>query len=196
MIWFDKWEKYSGSWKNNLQNGLGLHIWFDELTGQRITRPRYIGEWENGKRNGFGIFIYSNGNTYKGFWKNNLKNGFGEFTFEDRTKYIGRFHNDIMLDKNNQIPYDKIDLEISKKEKQLKEEKVDIKQKSSKKMMMKTTNNLSEASKKQEEEKIIINCSMHVSETVKKFKNGSSLQNSINTTLNHSPTIVCILTPP
>ena len=103
MIWYDLLEKYIGNWKNNLQNGSGIHIWFEPKGELKLLRNRYIGEWENGIRNGFGIFFYSNGSVYEGEWKNNMKDGFGTFLFEDGKKYIGRFEKDRMIDFDNQL---------------------------------------------------------------------------------------------
>ena len=98
MIWFNKLEKYSGQWDNNLQNGFGVHIWYDIKQEMKYFRDRYIGQWKDGKREGYGKFFYSNGSIYEGYWKNNKKEGFGIFTFQDRTKYIGNFKDDIMID--------------------------------------------------------------------------------------------------
>ena len=98
MIWLDKKEKYTGQWDNNLQNGFGIHIWYDSNLDSKYFRDRYIGEWKDGKREGYGKFFYSNGNIYEGYWKNNKKEGFGILYFQDRTKYVGNFKDDIMLD--------------------------------------------------------------------------------------------------
>ena len=98
MIWFNKLEKYTGQWDNNLQNGFGVHIWYDIKQEMKYFRDRYIGEWKDGKRDGYGKFFYSNGSMYEGYWKNNKKEGFGIFIFQDRTKYIGNFKDDIMID--------------------------------------------------------------------------------------------------
>ena len=98
MVWFGKSEKYSGMWKNNVQNGMGIYIWYDNKNEYKYFRDRYVGEWKDGKRDGYGIFYYSNGNIYEGFWKNDKKEGFGIFLFQDRKKYVGNFKNDTMLD--------------------------------------------------------------------------------------------------
>ena len=98
MIWFNKLEKYTGQWENNLQNGFGVHIWYDIKQEMKYFRDRYIGQWKDGKRDGYGKFFYSNGSIYEGYWKNNKKEGYGIFTFQDRTKYIGNFKDDIMID--------------------------------------------------------------------------------------------------
>ena len=103
MIWYDLLEKYIGNWKNNLQNGSGIHIWFEPKGELKLLRNRYIGQWDNGVRNGFGIFFYANGSVYEGEWKNNMKDGFGTFLFEDGKKYIGRFEKDRMIDFDNQL---------------------------------------------------------------------------------------------
>ena len=98
MIWFNKLEKYTGQWDNNLQNGFGVHIWYDIKQEMKYFRDRYIGQWKDGKRNGYGKFFYSNGSIYEGYWKNNKKEGYGIFTFQDRTQYVGNFKDDIMID--------------------------------------------------------------------------------------------------
>ena len=105
MIWFNKLEKYTGQWDNNLQNGFGVHIWYDIKQEMKYFRDRYIGEWKDGKREGYGKFFYSNGNIYEGYWKNNKKEGYGIFTFQDRTQYIGNFKEDIMIDN---LPKEKV----------------------------------------------------------------------------------------
>ena len=98
MVWKDKNEKYTGRWENNLQNGLGIHIWYDNRLGNnKFFRDRYVGQWKDGKRNGYGKFYYSNGSIYEGYWKNDKKEGFGILYFYDRTKISGIFKNDIFL---------------------------------------------------------------------------------------------------
>ena len=102
MVWKNKNEKYTGMWKDNLQNGLGIHIWYDSKNENKYFRDRYIGEWKEGKRNGYGKFYYSNGNIYEGYWKDNIKEGFGILYYNDRTKYIGTFKNDNLFEVNNE----------------------------------------------------------------------------------------------
>ena len=101
MIWFNKNEKYTGMWKNNLQNGYGIHIWYDIKNENKFLRDRYVGQWKDGKRDGYGKFYYSNGNIYEGEWKNNQKEGFGIFYYQDRTKYIGSFKSDNLINSIN-----------------------------------------------------------------------------------------------
>ena len=103
MVWYDLLEKYIGKWKNDKQNGLGMHIWYEPKGELKEMRNRYVGEWEDGIRQGYGVFFYSNGATYEGEWKNNMKHGFGIMKFEDGNKYIGRFEEDRILDKDNQL---------------------------------------------------------------------------------------------
>ena len=100
-----------GQWKNNLQNGLGIHIWYDTNNENKFFRNRYIGEWKDGKRNGYGKFFYNNGCVYEGFWKNNKKDGFGIYYYFDKTRYVGNFKDDIMIDKLSQ---EQINLLINK----------------------------------------------------------------------------------
>lgn len=109
MIWYNKAQKYYGQWKNNMQNGCGVLVWYDVVKGVKLLRNRYVGEWVNGVRNGYGTFFYANGNKYEGFWENNYKNGFGVYTFQNGDKYIGMFEKDRMLDKDNQINESDID---------------------------------------------------------------------------------------
>ena len=116
MIWYNKKEKYIGQWKNNLQNGFGIHIYYNDdkiNNGNNILnlintnnkenkyfRNRYIGQYKEGKRNGYGKMFYNNGCIYEGYWQNNKKEGFGIYYYFDKTKYIGNFHEDIMVDSN------------------------------------------------------------------------------------------------
>ena len=109
MIWHDLLEKYIGKWKDDKQNGNGIHIWYESPGELKELRNRYVGEWKNGERNGYGVFFYSNGGRYEGEWKNNLKTGFGIMTYEDGKKYIGRFDEDRLVDKNNELSLEKVD---------------------------------------------------------------------------------------
>ena len=113
MIWNDLFEKYVGEWNNNLQEGHGIHMWYEPKGEIKSLRNRYIGEWINGIRNGYGVYIYSNGSWYEGMWENNCKEGFGIFTFLDGTRYIGRFEKDRLIDKDNQLTLEQIE-ELSK----------------------------------------------------------------------------------
>ena len=98
LVWNTKREKYAGKWENNLQNGLGVYIWYDNKLGvNKLFKDRYIGEWKEGKRDGYVIFFYSNGSIYEGYWKEDKKEGFGIINFYDKTKLIGLFNNDIFL---------------------------------------------------------------------------------------------------
>ena len=94
MIWFNENKKYSGEWKNNIQNGFGVEIWYETKGEHKYLFNRYIGEWKNGKRDGYGIFYYSNGAKYEGTWKEDNKEGFGIFTYNDGRKYYGLFKGD------------------------------------------------------------------------------------------------------
>ena len=40
MIWNELNEKYSGEWTDNLQNGLGVHIWYENKGEQKFLRNR------------------------------------------------------------------------------------------------------------------------------------------------------------
>lgn len=102
IIWYDGNQKYCGQWRNNIQNGFGVFIWFEPRGEQKMLRNRFVGEWVNGKRNGFGMFYYSNGSYYEGYWKNDKKEGFGIFTFPDRKQYIGIFKEDRRIE--SQVP--------------------------------------------------------------------------------------------
>lgn len=100
MVWSDCNEKYVGQWTDNLQNGLGIHIWYESKGEQKYLRNRYVGEWKNGHRHGYGVFFYSNGSKYEGTWDQNYKHGYGIFTFYDGSHYMGRFNSDRMIDYN------------------------------------------------------------------------------------------------
>ena len=108
MVWYDLLEKYIGNWKNDKQNGLGMHIWYEPKGELKEMRNRYVGEWADGIREGYGVFFYSNGATYEGEWKNNMKHGFGIMKFEDGKNYIGRFEEDRMLDIDNQLNFEMV----------------------------------------------------------------------------------------
>ena len=98
MIWNNKNEKYVGKWQDNLQNGLGIYIWYDDkISFNKFFKDRYVGEWKEGKKDGYGKFFYSNGTIYEGFWKEDKKEGFGILSFQDRTNISGLFQNDIFL---------------------------------------------------------------------------------------------------
>ena len=108
MVWYDLLEKYIGKWKNDKQNGLGIHIWYEPKGELKEMRNRYVGEWEEGIRQGYGVFFYSNGAMYEGEWKNNMKHGFGIMKFEDGKKYIGRFEEDRIIDKDEQLTFEMV----------------------------------------------------------------------------------------
>jgi len=100
MIWKEAGEKYIGQWNNNIQNGMGMHIWYETQNQAKYLRNRYVGTWKDGSREGYGIFFYSNGAKYEGFWKNNNKYGHGEYTFIDGTSYSGSFLDNRMAEFN------------------------------------------------------------------------------------------------
>ena len=108
MVWYDLEEKYIGKWKNDKQNGLGIHIWYEPKGELKEMRNRYVGEWEDGIREGYGVFFYSNGAMYEGEWKNNMKHGFGIMKFEDGKNYVGRFEEDRILDQDNQLTFEMV----------------------------------------------------------------------------------------
>ena len=104
LVWYDTCEKYIGQWREDLQNGYGVHIWYESKGEQKYLRSRYVGEWCNGKRCGYGVFFYSNGGRYEGMWQDDYKDGFGVFTFQNGSQYIGKFQNDRMIE----VPTDEI----------------------------------------------------------------------------------------
>ena len=68
MNWTDIREKYVGNWRNNQQEGLGIHIWLESKGEGKFMRNRYEGSWKAGVRDGFGVFYYANGSKYEGYW--------------------------------------------------------------------------------------------------------------------------------
>ncbi len=52
---------YSGDWKNEQRNGVGIYVWED---GQQ-----YEGNWKNNVRHGQGKITFANGETLEGNWK-------------------------------------------------------------------------------------------------------------------------------
>ena len=133
MIWYNKNEKYIGQWKNNIQNGFGIHIYYNDCLNNnyenKYLRNRYIGQYKDGKKNGYGKMFYNNGCIYEGYWKNNKKEGFGIFFYFDKTKYIGNFQNDIMVDSNissneNKDKVKNNNLYLAKSSKKIKKERI------------------------------------------------------------------------
>lgn len=43
MNWIDANEKYYGEWRDNLQNGYGVHIWLEKSGEGKLLRNRYEG---------------------------------------------------------------------------------------------------------------------------------------------------------
>lgn len=82
MYWVNTKEKFYGSWDDNRQNGLGIHIWLESKGEGKYLRNRYDGEWDTGQRHGVGTFYYANGAKYEGKWNRNLKDGYALFTNE------------------------------------------------------------------------------------------------------------------
>lgn len=113
IIWYDGNQKYTGQWTNDIQNGLGVFIWFEPKGEQKMLRNRYVGEWVNGKRHGFGMFYYSNGSYYEGYWRNDKKEGFGIFTFSDRKQYIGTYKEDRKIENPPPAPIPKGRLSVA-----------------------------------------------------------------------------------
>ncbi len=100
MIWKEEGEKYIGQWQNNIQNGMGIQIWYEVAGQNNYLRNRYVGFWRNGTREGYGVFFYANGSKYEGFWVQDEKHGHGEYSFIDGTSYTGRFFNNKMAEYN------------------------------------------------------------------------------------------------
>ena len=48
MNWISSREKYYGCWKDNLQNGFGVHIWLENKGEGKLLRNRYEGQWKDG----------------------------------------------------------------------------------------------------------------------------------------------------
>jgi hypothetical protein len=93
MIYKDG-SSYDGIWKNNLENGNGIH--------KDISGWTYTGEFKNGIKNGYGKITYKDGSYYEGLWKNNLKYGQGTHTYFDaQGKYFGKYMGEFLADKRN-----------------------------------------------------------------------------------------------
>ncbi|CAD8091168.1 unnamed protein product [Paramecium primaurelia] len=98
MFWLNSNEKYYGEWKDNVQNGWGVHLWIEPKgEGSKYLRNRYEGEWENGERSGVGVFYYANGAKYMGSWKNNLKYGVALFITDTGGFILGEFKQDRLI---------------------------------------------------------------------------------------------------
>jgi len=100
MIWKEAGEKYIGQWEDNIQNGIGMHIWYETSNQSKYLRNRYIGCWKNGCREGYGVFFYSTGAKYEGYWVKDSKCGHGQYTFINGTMYTGKFLNNQMAEYN------------------------------------------------------------------------------------------------
>ena len=97
MNWLQTKEKYYGSWDDNRQNGLGVHIWLEQKGEGKYLRNRYDGEWDSGQRHGMGSFYYANGAKYEGGWGRNLKDGYALFEDETGKKRFAIFKEDKMI---------------------------------------------------------------------------------------------------
>ncbi|CAK59186.1 unnamed protein product (macronuclear) [Paramecium tetraurelia] len=98
MFWLNSNEKYYGEWKDNVQNGWGVHLWIEPKgEGSKYLRNRYEGEWENGERSGVGVFYYANGAKYMGSWRNNLKYGVALFITDTGGFILGEFKQDRLV---------------------------------------------------------------------------------------------------
>lgn len=62
--------KFSGTYCNDEQNGLGREEWPDGTV--------YEGCYCHGKKNGFGKFMWADGSVYIGDFVDDLKEGYGE----------------------------------------------------------------------------------------------------------------------
>lgn len=99
MTWTEKCEQYRGAWARNLPNGLGQHLWLQQVPSDHshalyLMFNRYHGYFKDGKRHGYGIAYYATGARYEGFWAEDLKEGPGVVTFEDGSTFRGIFHLD------------------------------------------------------------------------------------------------------
>ena len=57
----NKFAKYTGEWKDGIQNGQGTYFY--------TSGSKWTGEWKNGKRNGFGTEYEADGTVYRsGNW--------------------------------------------------------------------------------------------------------------------------------
>ena len=97
MYWLNTKEKYYGSWDDNRQNGIGVHIWLEPKGEGKYLRNRYDGEWDAGQRHGQGTFYYANGAKYEGSWNRNQKDGYALFTDDTGKETFAIFKDDKIL---------------------------------------------------------------------------------------------------
>lgn len=76
---------YTGNWKNDLKDGLGVFSYSDG--------SRYEGNWKTGLRHGQGTLYYPNGNEYVGEWQDGWQNGYGRLTYANEDVYEGDWLN-------------------------------------------------------------------------------------------------------
>ena len=74
---------YKGLFEDNLAEGLGEEIYFDET--------KFEGEFKEGLKNGKGKFYYTNGNIFEGEFINNI--GYGKIEYKNGDVYNGEFLN-------------------------------------------------------------------------------------------------------
>ena len=101
--------RYSGDWKDDLQEGQGEEILPDgtiysgqfkegEKSGKGIVRwpdgSYYDGDFENNVIHGKGAYNWADGRVYVGMWQNGKINGKGKFTWPDGKTYEGEYKND------------------------------------------------------------------------------------------------------
>lgn len=70
-------EKYTGSWKQDKQEGYGEYYWYENKIQFKIFKNVYKGYWKMGKRQGFGMFLYAGGCRFQGYFVDDHKNGVG-----------------------------------------------------------------------------------------------------------------------
>lgn len=64
-IFVSREQRYDGSWKNGVFDGIGKTEWYDRM-GNIIGL--YVGEYREGKKNGYGEYTDSKGCIFKATW--------------------------------------------------------------------------------------------------------------------------------
>ncbi|KAF5840857.1 hypothetical protein DUNSADRAFT_15225 [Dunaliella salina] len=102
MEWKTLRQRYEGLWARNKPNGMGNHVWYQQL----VTEPsksnhallvmfnRYRGQFYEGERSGYGVLYYATGARYEGCWAKDKKEGEGCYVFENGEAWQGLFSED------------------------------------------------------------------------------------------------------
>lgn len=93
--------KYSGSFKNNHRDGLGLY--------EYPNGDKYEGQFVNGVIDGEGIYYYANGDRYEGAFKEDKRNGVGTYYPKEGHILRGVWKNNELVQPEQMVASDELD---------------------------------------------------------------------------------------